>query len=87
MRNKFTHDVRVLVRDKCSANWESWRIVPEEIKTHLVDEFEPDWDIDQSDPNLMKCIDNIFKSSFRKWKFDVQCEAELNRIPKPPAVE
>ncbi|RXH69062.1 hypothetical protein DVH24_031395 [Malus domestica] len=84
IRNKFMHDVRVLLRDKCSADWESWRAVPEEIKMHLVNVLEPDWDIDQSDPNLMKCIDNIFKSSFREWKFDVECETELNRIPKPP---
>ncbi|KAB2603119.1 hypothetical protein D8674_004124 [Pyrus ussuriensis x Pyrus communis] len=54
MHNKFMHDVRILVRDKCSADWESWRAVPEEIKTHLVDD----------DPNLMKCIDSIFKLSF-----------------------
>ncbi|CAN6570643.1 unnamed protein product [Malus baccata var. baccata] len=85
IRNKFMHNVRALLRDKCSADWESWRAVPEKIKTHFVNELEPDWDIDQSDPNLMKCIDNIFKSSFWEWKFDVECETELNRIPEPPA--
>ncbi|TQD98219.1 hypothetical protein C1H46_016173 [Malus baccata] len=85
--NKFMCDMRVLVRNKCSVDWESWRAVPEEIKTHLIDELEPDWDIDQSDPNLMKCIDNLFKSSFWEWKFDVEHKAELNRIPEPPVVE
>ncbi|KAB2597196.1 hypothetical protein D8674_000116 [Pyrus ussuriensis x Pyrus communis] len=87
MHNKFMHDVRVLVLDKCGLDWESWKAVLKEIKTHLVDEFEPNWDIHQSDPNLMKCIDNISKSLFRKWKFNVECDAELNRIPEPPAAE
>ncbi|KAB2622432.1 hypothetical protein D8674_024614 [Pyrus ussuriensis x Pyrus communis] len=64
-----------------------WRVVHEEIKTHLVDELEPYWDIDQNDPKLMKCIDNIFKSSFWEWKFNVEREAELNRIPEPAATE
>ncbi|KAB2626941.1 hypothetical protein D8674_020559 [Pyrus ussuriensis x Pyrus communis] len=63
------------MHDKCNANWESWRAVPKEIETHLIDD----------DPNLMKCIDNIFKSSFREWKFDVKHVAKLNRIPEPPA--
>ncbi|KAB2606167.1 hypothetical protein D8674_005884 [Pyrus ussuriensis x Pyrus communis] len=42
---------------------------------------------DKSNPNLMKCIDNIFKSHFWEWKFDNQRAAELHRELEPPVEE
>ncbi|KAB2630975.1 hypothetical protein D8674_008494 [Pyrus ussuriensis x Pyrus communis] len=75
------------VCNKYGVDWESWRAVPEKIKTHLIDELESDWDIDKSDINLMKCIDNIFKFYLREWKFNVEHEAELQRKPERPTVE
>ncbi|KAB2636113.1 hypothetical protein D8674_026647 [Pyrus ussuriensis x Pyrus communis] len=77
MRTRFLSDVGVLVRDKYGVDWETWRATPEEMKMHLINELAPNWDIDKSNPNLMKCIDNIFKSHFREWKFDNQRVAEL----------
>ena len=35
--NKFRGDVGVLVRDKGGMNWKSWRDIPEEIKTVMID--------------------------------------------------
>ncbi|RXI04791.1 hypothetical protein DVH24_039065 [Malus domestica] len=49
-------------------------------KSDMVKKFrgdvEPNWDIDKSDANLMKCIDVVFKYHFRELKFDVECDAE-----------
>ncbi|TQD86515.1 hypothetical protein C1H46_027908 [Malus baccata] len=47
----------------------------------------PNCDINKSNPNLMKAIDNIFKSRFREWKFDNQRAAKLQREPEVPAKE
>ncbi|RXH83138.1 hypothetical protein DVH24_003636 [Malus domestica] len=49
---------------------------------HMIDELASNWDIDKSDPNLMKAIDNAFKSRFRGWKFDNECVAALQQEPK-----
>ncbi|KAB2606119.1 S2-RNase [Pyrus ussuriensis x Pyrus communis] len=38
----------------------------------------PDWDIDKTDTNLMKCIDVVFKYCFRELKFDVERDVMLN---------
>ena len=35
MRASFWSDVGVLVRDKCDADWESWRAIPEETEDAL----------------------------------------------------
>ncbi|KAB2612606.1 hypothetical protein D8674_034922 [Pyrus ussuriensis x Pyrus communis] len=43
----FWSDIGVLVCDKCDANWESWRAIPEEMKMHLIDE-------------LVVCVKGIF---------------------------
>ncbi|KAB2604174.1 hypothetical protein D8674_037983 [Pyrus ussuriensis x Pyrus communis] len=71
----------------CGVDWETWRATPEEMKMHLINELDPNWNIDKSNPNLMKCIDNIFKSRFWEWKFDNQRVAELQREPEPSADE
>ncbi|CAN6728179.1 unnamed protein product [Malus baccata var. baccata] len=76
MVNKFRGDIRVLARDRCRVNWKSWRDVPNEIKTIMIDALVPDWDVDKSDVNMMKCIDIVFKYRFRKLKFDVERDAE-----------
>ena len=39
MRTKFWSDIGVLVDDKCGVDWKSWRTVPKEMKTHLIDEL------------------------------------------------
>ncbi|CAN6695413.1 unnamed protein product [Malus baccata var. baccata] len=77
IRANFWSDVGVLVRDKCGVDWESWKVIPEELKMHLIDEYA----LSYYNPNLMKAIDNIFKSRFREWKFDNQRAAEVHREP------
>ncbi|TQD91340.1 hypothetical protein C1H46_023091 [Malus baccata] len=81
-RASFWSDVGALVRVKCVADWESWRAIPEELKRHMSDELVPNWDIAKSNPNVMKAIDNMFKSRFWEWKFDNQCVAELQQEPE-----
>ncbi|CAN6558126.1 unnamed protein product [Malus baccata var. baccata] len=49
---------------------------------HMIDELASNWDIDNSDLNLMKAIDNTFKSRFREWKFDNERVAALQQEPK-----
>ncbi|RXH78812.1 hypothetical protein DVH24_002330 [Malus domestica] len=44
---------------------------------------QPNWDIDKSDANLMKCIDVVFKYNFWELKFDVQRDAERHRVAGP----
>ncbi|CAN6547153.1 unnamed protein product [Malus baccata var. baccata] len=72
MRTSFWSDVGVLVL----------RAIPKELKMHLIDELVPHWDINKSNPNLMKAIDNIFKSRFQEWKFDNLHATELQREPE-----
>ncbi|KAB2620245.1 hypothetical protein D8674_037906 [Pyrus ussuriensis x Pyrus communis] len=43
----------------------------------------PDWNIDKSDSNLMKCINVVFKYHFRELKFDVQRDAEQHGMAGP----
>ncbi|KAB2608348.1 hypothetical protein D8674_011516 [Pyrus ussuriensis x Pyrus communis] len=81
MRTSFWSGVGALVREKCAAEWESWRAIPEELKMHMIDELATNWDIDKSNPNLMRAIDNMFRSRFQEWKFDNQYAAELQREP------
>ncbi|KAB2617238.1 hypothetical protein D8674_013107 [Pyrus ussuriensis x Pyrus communis] len=64
MVNKVRGNIVVLVCDKCGVNWESWRDVPKDIKTVMIDALASDWDIDKSDANLMKCINVVFKYRF-----------------------
>lgn len=40
MHTRFRCDVEVLVRNKYGVDWESWRVVPEKIMTHLINELE-----------------------------------------------
>ncbi|KAB2632790.1 hypothetical protein D8674_029037 [Pyrus ussuriensis x Pyrus communis] len=68
-RPNFSSDVGAMVRTKCAADWESWRTILEKLKMHMIDELATNWDIDKSDPNLMKVINNVFKSRFWEWKF------------------
>ncbi|KAB2630872.1 hypothetical protein D8674_008391 [Pyrus ussuriensis x Pyrus communis] len=72
MVNKFRADVGVLVCERCR-----------EIKIVLIDALAPDWDIDKSDANLMKCIDVVFKYRFRELNFDVERDAEQHRVAGP----
>ncbi|KAB2622494.1 hypothetical protein D8674_024676 [Pyrus ussuriensis x Pyrus communis] len=83
MVNRFRIDDGVLVRDKCRVDWESWKDVLEEIRTIMINELEPDWDIDKSDTNMMKFINIMFKYRFRELKFDVELEAELQEVFRP----
>ncbi|KAB2630725.1 hypothetical protein D8674_008244 [Pyrus ussuriensis x Pyrus communis] len=49
---------------------------------HMIDELNnnyANWDIDKSDSNLMKAIDNVFKLRFQEWKFDNEC-TPISRI-------
>ncbi|TQE14287.1 hypothetical protein C1H46_000206 [Malus baccata] len=78
-RASFSSDVGTMVRTKCDADWESWRPIPKELKMHMIDKLAANRDIDKSDPNLMKVINNVFKSRFREWKFDNQCAAALQQ--------
>ncbi|RXH95556.1 hypothetical protein DVH24_008056 [Malus domestica] len=45
---------------------------------HMIDELV---DIDKSNPNLMKAMDNMFKSHFWELKFNNQLAAKLQREP------
>ncbi|KAB2600183.1 hypothetical protein D8674_010454 [Pyrus ussuriensis x Pyrus communis] len=83
MMNKFRGNIRLLVRDRCRLNWESWRDVSEDIKTVMIDVLALDWDINKSDANLMKCIDVVFKYCFWELKFDVQRDAERHGVAGP----
>ncbi|RXH97745.1 hypothetical protein DVH24_010070 [Malus domestica] len=56
-----------MVRNKCAADWESSRAIPEELKMQMINELAANWDIDKRYPNLMKAIDNVFKSRFQEW--------------------
>ncbi|KAB2606356.1 hypothetical protein D8674_006073 [Pyrus ussuriensis x Pyrus communis] len=58
-------------------------------KSDIVNKFRgdlgvlPDWDIDKSDANLMKCIDVVFKYRFWELKYDVEHDAERHRVAGP----
>ncbi|KAB2596146.1 hypothetical protein D8674_031596 [Pyrus ussuriensis x Pyrus communis] len=73
IRASFWFDVGALVRDKCVADWESWRAIPKKLKIHMIDE--------------LAAIDNMFKSRFREWKFDNQRAAKLQQEPELLAEE
>ncbi|KAB2603117.1 hypothetical protein D8674_004122 [Pyrus ussuriensis x Pyrus communis] len=55
-------------------------------KSDIVNKFRgdvgvlPDWDIDKSDANLMKCIDVVFKYCFWELKFDAERDAERHEV-------
>ncbi|KAB2597875.1 hypothetical protein D8674_000795 [Pyrus ussuriensis x Pyrus communis] len=75
----FSSDVGATVRTKCAADWESWKAIPEELKMHMIDELVSNWDIGKSDPNLMKVINNVFKSRFQEWNFDNERDATIQQ--------
>ncbi|TQD75079.1 hypothetical protein C1H46_039386 [Malus baccata] len=54
---------------------------------HMTDELVPNWDIDKSDPNLMKAMDDVFKSRCREWTFNNECVAALQQEPELPTDE
>ena len=35
----FSSDVGAMVHTKCATDWESWRVIPEELKMHMIDEL------------------------------------------------
>ncbi|TQE00582.1 hypothetical protein C1H46_013826 [Malus baccata] len=75
-------DIRGLVRSQCSAKFESWKMVPEELKKSMVY-----WDVDETDEKQRKYLDDLFKMHFQPWKFDVLQDAECGGVPNAPEEE
>ncbi|XP_050133237.1 uncharacterized protein LOC126609348 [Malus sylvestris] len=68
---KFKYDVGNLVQRDCSAKFESWKKVPEELKKSMLRKLSVHWDVDETDEKQWIYVDGLFKQSFRQWKFDV----------------
>ncbi|TQD72918.1 hypothetical protein C1H46_041550 [Malus baccata] len=57
-------DIGGLVQRECSAEFEFWKKVPEELKKSML------WEL------LRKYLDELFRKHFQQWKFDVLRDAE-----------
>ncbi|KAB2633087.1 hypothetical protein D8674_029334 [Pyrus ussuriensis x Pyrus communis] len=60
-----------MIRRDCSAEFESWKKVPEELKKSMLGELSVHWDVDETDEKQWIYVDGLFKQSFWHWKFDV----------------
>ncbi|TQE09629.1 hypothetical protein C1H46_004722 [Malus baccata] len=69
-------DIGGLVQRECSAEFESWKKVPEELKKSMLGELSVHWDVDETNEKLWKYLDDLFKKHFRQWKFDVLRDAK-----------
>ncbi|KAB2625808.1 hypothetical protein D8674_017468 [Pyrus ussuriensis x Pyrus communis] len=65
MVNKFRADVGLLVHDSCKVNWESWRDVPEEIRTC-------NYTLDDTNEELMKLMEKALRRVYKQWHYDVE---------------
>ncbi|XP_050145617.1 uncharacterized protein LOC126621262 [Malus sylvestris] len=68
---EFKYDIGNLVRRDCSAKFESWKKVHEEVKKSMLGELSVHWDVDETDEKQRIYVDGLFKQSFWQWKFDV----------------
>ncbi|XP_070663747.1 uncharacterized protein [Malus domestica] len=68
---EFNYNMRNLVRRDCSAEFESWKKVLEELKKSMLGELSFQWDVDETDEKQRIYVDGLFKQSFWQWKFDV----------------
>ncbi|CAN6685368.1 unnamed protein product [Malus baccata var. baccata] len=59
-------DIGGLVREKCCIEFNSWKMVPVDVKNFMVV-----WDVDETDEKQRKYVDELFKKKFWDWKFDV----------------
>ncbi|KAB2615199.1 hypothetical protein D8674_021787 [Pyrus ussuriensis x Pyrus communis] len=71
MVDEFRYDIGSLVRRECSTEFESWKIVHEELKKSMSGELSVHWDVDETEEKQRKYMDELFKQSFRQWKFDM----------------
>ncbi|TQE13986.1 hypothetical protein C1H46_000408 [Malus baccata] len=68
---EFRYDIGNLVRRDCSAEFESWKKVLEELKKSMLGELSVHWDVDETHKKQRIYVDGLFKQSFLQWKFDV----------------
>ncbi|KAB2631046.1 hypothetical protein D8674_008565 [Pyrus ussuriensis x Pyrus communis] len=65
---EFVYDIGNLVRRDCSAEFESWKKFPEELKKFMLGELS---DVDETDEKQRIYVDGLYKQSFQQWKFDL----------------
>ncbi|KAM1307061.1 hypothetical protein ACFX2H_009365 [Malus domestica] len=68
---EFRYDIGNLVQRDCSAKFESWKKVPEELKKSMLRELSVHWDVDETNEKQQIYVDGLFKQSFWQWKYDV----------------
>ncbi|KAB2612987.1 hypothetical protein D8674_035303 [Pyrus ussuriensis x Pyrus communis] len=62
---EFKYDIGNLVWRDCSADFEFWKKVLEELKKSMLGELSIHWDVDESDEKQRIYVDGLFKQSFR----------------------
>ncbi|TQD91341.1 hypothetical protein C1H46_023092 [Malus baccata] len=88
MVNKVRGDIVVLVCDICGVNWKSWRDVPEDIKTVMIDtlaKYVPEnakkvvmdqlvcnYTLDETDKELMKLMDEALNGGYKRCHYAVE---------------
>ncbi|XP_070672728.1 uncharacterized protein [Malus domestica] len=75
---ELNYDIGGLVRDNCSIEFNSWKMVHVDVKNSMVV-----WDVDETDEKQQKYVDELMKKKFRKWKFDVQQAAIMHKLIMP----
>ncbi|KAB2635813.1 hypothetical protein D8674_026347 [Pyrus ussuriensis x Pyrus communis] len=58
-------DIGGLVRNQCSIEFESWKMMPEKLKKSMMGELSVHWDVDETNEKQQKYLDDLFKMHFR----------------------
>ncbi|KAB2616898.1 cytochrome P450 CYP736A12-like [Pyrus ussuriensis x Pyrus communis] len=67
-------------KEKCSIKFNSWKMVPVDMKNSMVQQLSVVWDVDETDEKQRKYVDDLFKKQFLQWKFDVQRATECAQV-------
>ncbi|TQE13174.1 hypothetical protein C1H46_001258 [Malus baccata] len=60
------------MKEKCSIEFNTWKMVPVDVKNLMVHQLSVVWDVDEIDEKQRKYVDELMKKKFWEWKFDVQ---------------
>ncbi|KAB2634629.1 hypothetical protein D8674_038104 [Pyrus ussuriensis x Pyrus communis] len=70
------------MRDRCRVNWESWRDVPMEIKTVMIDVLVTNYNFDDITELIDNYLDMLFYYRYKQWKSNLHKHYELFDDPK-----
>ncbi|RXH80656.1 hypothetical protein DVH24_004570 [Malus domestica] len=55
-----------------TAEWNSWKFVPEDVKKAVMDQLLCNYTLDDSNEELMKLMDEVLKMGYKQCRYDVK---------------